>query len=404
MQVTRVLTIDITRKLSKEQQIVIRHLSYSAAKLWNIANHTFKNQETDLYHLKHYLKDNFWYKNLHSQSAQTVIEKLQIAWRNYFKSHTKNPPGFQPKDGHFPVRWKRGGIKIVDGKLRLSLSRQTCEYLKEAHDIVFRYLWLELSKIPALGVVQEVEIVPKKIYGHWQYFLHIIYHKEIQPQRPGTRTMSIDLGVLNLATVVVEGKRRPYIFDGRVLVSKLRWFAKRKVQIQSVLSKQGSKSSKKMYKLVVKEHAYVKDYLHKVSRWIVELARVEGVGKIVVGSMHKNIAQMDLGHQKNEKLHRIPFGKLVAMIKYKAQGYGIEVVTVDEAYTSQICSICGFKDKSSRKHRGLYVCKGCGSVLNADVNGARNILFRVVPNPMSDRDSGFGHPRRIRVLQAPNFA
>ena len=73
-----------------------------------------------------------------------------------------------------------------------------------------------------------------------------------------------------------------------------------------------------VYKLVVKEHAYVKDYLHKVSRWIVGLARAEGVGRIVFGSMHKNIEQMDLGHQNNEKLHRIPFGKLVAMIKYKA--------------------------------------------------------------------------------------
>ena len=133
----------------------------------------------------------------------------------------------------------------------------------------------------------------------------------------------------------------------------------------------------KVYKLVVK------DYLHKVFRWVVELARVGGIGEIVVGSMHKNIEQMDLGHQKNEKLHRILFGKMV---------------------TSQICSVCGFKDKSSRKHRGLYVCKHCGVVLNADVNGARNIFFRVVPNPVMDRDSGFGHPRRIRVLQAPDFA
>jgi len=96
-----VLVVDITRKLSKGQQIIIGHLSYSAAKLWNVANHAFKNQETDLYHLKHYLKDNFWYKNLHSQSAQTVIEKLQIAWKNYFKKHTKSPPGFQPKDETF---------------------------------------------------------------------------------------------------------------------------------------------------------------------------------------------------------------------------------------------------------------------------------------------------------------
>ena len=404
MIVTRVLTIDITRKLSREQRIIIDHLSHSAAKLWNVANYAFKNDQSDLYRLKHNLKDNFWYKNLHSQSAQAVIEKLQVAWKNHFKKHTDKPPGFQPKDGHFPVRWKKSGIRIVDGKLRLSLSKQTREYLKDKHGIESRYLWLELPKIPALGAVQEVEIVPKKIYGHWRYFLHIIYRKEKPDQTPGDKVMSIDLGVSNLATVVVEGEKQPYIFDGRALISKLRWFAKKRAHIQSVLSKQGHKHSKKLHKLVVKEHAYVKDYLHKVSRWIVELAKKHGVGRIDIGAMHKGITNMDLGYQNNEKLHRIPFGKLVKMITYKAQERGIKVESVDEAYTSQTCSICGTRDKTSRKHRGLYACKHCGVVLNADVNGARNILFRVVPSPSGDRDSGLGHPRRIRVLQAPTFA
>jgi len=41
MQCTRVLVLNITRKLSKDQQIIIGHLSYSTAKLWNIANHAF---------------------------------------------------------------------------------------------------------------------------------------------------------------------------------------------------------------------------------------------------------------------------------------------------------------------------------------------------------------------------
>ena len=175
MQATRVLVLDITRKPSKDQQIIIGRLSYSAAKLWNIANHAFKNQETDLYHLKHYLKDNLWYKNLHSQSAQAVLEKLQIAWKNYFKKHTKSPPGFQPKDGHFPVRWKKNGIKIIGNKLRLSISKQTRKYLK----------------------------------------------KEISDQQPGFRTMAIDLGFSNLATVVVEDETQAYIFDGRILFSRL---------------------------------------------------------------------------------------------------------------------------------------------------------------------------------------
>ena len=150
-----------------------------------------------------------------------------------------------------------------------------------------------------------------------------------------------------------------------MLVSKLRWFAKEQARIQSVISKQGHKTSKKLHRLIVKEHAHVNDY------------------------------------QSNEKLHRIPFGRLVKLIRYKAEEYGIKIGAVDEAYTSQMCSVCGLVDKSSRRYRGLYVCKHWGTVLNTDVNGARNILFRVISNPV--RDSGFGHPRRIRVLQAPNF-
>ena len=136
--------------------------------------------------LKQGLRDNFWYKNLHSQSAQAVLEKLQIAWENYFKSHTKTPSGFQPKNGHFPVRWKKNGIKTVGSKLRLSLSKQTRKYLKGEHGIEFRYL---------------------------RYFLHIIYREEIPDCQAGFKAMAIDLGVSNLATVVVEGKQQPYIFE-----------------------------------------------------------------------------------------------------------------------------------------------------------------------------------------------
>jgi putative transposase len=85
------------------------------------------------------------------------------------------------------------------------------------------------------------------------------------------------------------------------------------------------------------------------------------------------------------------------MIKYKAKEYGIEVEKVDEAYTSQTCSICGTVDKNNRIYRGLYVCSKCGAVINADINGAINILKRVTPNPKLDRGRGFGTPRRIRV-------
>ncbi|MHA2251958.1 MAG: zinc ribbon domain-containing protein, partial [Candidatus Kariarchaeaceae archaeon] len=41
------------------------------------------------------------------------------------------------------------------------------------------------------------------------------------------------------------------------------------------------------------------------------------------------------------------------------------------------CSKCGIIDKSSRRHRGLYICKSCGWYIHADVNGAYNIVGKI---------------------------
>jgi putative transposase len=137
MEVTRVIAIQLNP--TKEQQIIIGHLTYSASKLWNVANYNIKQGNIKLKKLKSILKKDFWYKNLHSQSAQAVLEKLKIAWENCYKKHTKEPR-FQPKDGHFPVRWKKQGIQLSSRQLRLSLSKQTKQYLKDMHSIESNYL------------------------------------------------------------------------------------------------------------------------------------------------------------------------------------------------------------------------------------------------------------------------
>ena len=52
---------------------------------------------------------------------------------------------------------------------------------------------------------------------------------------------------------------------------------------------------------------------------------------------------------------------------------------VSEEYTSQTCSCCGFRSRRNRKFRGLFVCKKCNLVINADINAAKNILEKVFP-------------------------
>lgn len=81
------------------------------------------------------------------------------------------------------------------------------------------------------------------------------------------------------------------------------------------------------------------------------------------------------------------------MLEYKAEMVGIQIIKVTEEYTSQKCSECGIIRKSNRKHRGLYVCKDCGAVINADVNASRNILQKGFPQTVWLGDRGcMDHP------------
>ena len=78
MQVTRVLTINLTRKLTNEQLTIINHLTYSASKLWNVSNYEVIQRNIKPSKIDVQMKNNFWFKNLHSQSAQAVCQKLTI--------------------------------------------------------------------------------------------------------------------------------------------------------------------------------------------------------------------------------------------------------------------------------------------------------------------------------------
>jgi len=82
----------------------------------------------------------------------------------------------------------------------------------------------------------------------------------------------------------------------------------------------------------------------------------------------KDIKQsVELGKVNNQNFVSIPYEKFRSKLEAKCRCYGMEYVEVEEGYTSQRCSRCGVIRKSNRKHRGLYVCKGCGNVLNADM-------------------------------------
>ena len=77
------------------------------------------------------------------------------------------------------------------------------------------------------------------------------------------------------------------------------------------------------------------------------------------------------------------------MLTYKAQEQGIEIILTEESYTSK-CSLLDHEPLEKREEylgrrvkRGLFQSSD-GRLINADINGAGNIMRKVVPNAFAD--------------------
>lgn len=172
----------------------------------------------------------------------------------------------------------------------------------------------------------------------------------------------------------------------------------KKARLQSVYDRQGIKMGRKMAWLLRKRKNVINNFMNQAVNYIVKFCLASRIGNIVIGELKDIKQNMNLGKKNNQNFQYIPYGLFKQKLKAKCEYYGINYVEVDEAYTSQTCSRCGDVNRSNRKHRGLYVCRRCGSVLNADVNGAINILKKVARE--FERITGSGGvspPVRIRL-------
>ena len=128
--------------------------------------------------------------------------------------------------------------------------------------------------------------------------------------------------------------------------------------------------------------------MSKVARIIINYCIVNDIGTLVVGYNEMFQRNSNIGKANNQNFVNIPYGKLREKLEYLCEFNGIEYVKQEESYTSK----ASFWDKDDipvynednpksyafsgkRIHRGMYQCAS-GKRINADVNGALNILCK----------------------------
>lgn len=200
----------------------------------------------------------------------------------------------------------------------------------------------------------------------------------------GTSVAGIDLGIVNIATVAFDNGES-ILYSGKEISSEGRyWQAKIAECKPSNWNGRGdtrtayiSDRAKKYYKSWTSRKRLM---LHNLTDSIVSECAKRDIGTIVIGDLRSVKIDKDFGEAVNRKIFKWPYRQVSDMVRYKAENVGINVEFISERDTSKTCMVCGFVNKkSARKNRGLITCANCGSVVNADVNGAFNILRKYLP-------------------------
>jgi len=399
----------------KRTEQILNNLCFSATKLYNTINYYLRNEwkqsraeyEMNRKQYKNYehhfgydllpyekpkiplnriklqsmFKDNYWALNLHSQSAQFIVGEIINAYKSWFAKRRllrkngnsqANPPGFRPKTSLSPITFVQSSPRIEsrygNTYLRLSLGTKRTDGLKEITVKINHR-----KPLPSFDKLKNVRITYDTVSG--TYYAHLVFDVSVQAKTksPPTNVVAIDLGLNNIITATFSDGTS-HIISGRELKAIRRYWQKVRAKVKPP-SQTKRKPSRRYLQICRKEARQIVHRLHIISKQFVELCEEKDVTHIVFGDLAGIRDNINYSKKVNQQLHNWNFAQLVDFVRYKAQRVGITVELISERYTSQTCCKCSVIKKSNRKTRGLYVCD-CGNRINADRNGANNILQR----------------------------
>jgi putative transposase len=144
----------------------------------------------------------------------------------------------------------------------------------------------------------------------------------------------------------------------------------KKLQRRLSRTKKGSQNRKKARNRLGRAHL-------KVSRrrndWVCKLAQHVIQSNDLVAIENLRIRNLVKNHHLAKSINDAAWYRFREWLEYFGRIYGVPVIAVEPAYTSQNCSNCGekvVKTLSTRTHK----CPHCGYVADRDENAAKNIL------------------------------
>ena len=339
------------------------------------------------------LKTTEVFKDIGSNSGQHTLKMLEKSWKSFFvsiKDYSKNPskylgkpklPGYKNKDGRHICVLTNMQSQIKDGYLYFAFKP-----FKPYNNLI---------KTKIKGKHMQTRIIPKGSC----YILEIVYQiDDVKEKEFNSRIVSIDLGINNFVTMVNNIGLKPIVINGRGLKSINQYYNKQLSKYRSLAKTNNSLDwTKRLDKINMKRYNKVEYFMHCASRSIINYCIGMNISTIVIGLNKTWKQECKIGNTTQKFVH-IPYDNFISKLKYKCEENGIKLIITEESYTSGTSFIDNelpIKEnynKSRRKYRGLFISNNSIKI-NADVNGAYQIMRKVFPNAFANGIEGVDfHP------------
>jgi len=338
------------------------------------------------YDLHKLLKGNPHFQALYSHVAQQTLTSVAESFKSYkelakaFRAgKLANKPKLPKykKDSLKLATFPKADVKLKDGLLRLPLGSKVKAWFG------LDAFYLPMSSNLNFADIKEIRILPRNRC----FYAEFIYKVELEkPELDSSTALGIDHGINNWLTCI-SNIGTSFIVDGLWLKSANQWYNKR----TSFLMEGKPKGfwSNQLASITERRNRQMRDAVNKAARIVVNHCLKNGIGKIVFGWNTGQKDSANMGKKTNQKFVQIPTARLKARIAQLCEQYGIEFIETEESYTSKASFVDrdylptfgekpeGWKESGRRVKRGLYRTGSQNWYINADCNGAANILRKV---------------------------
>ena len=289
-----------------------------------------------------------WLKEVNSQSIQSALKHLDIAYNRFFRKLAKFPrfkKKFDKQSFHVPQ-----SLAIEDDKLSIPKFKKGIEI------VIHR---------PMEGKILNGTIT-KSVTG--KYYISIVCEVGHQELEKTNSSVGIDTGIKDLA-ILSDGKKYENIKSFRTSLKKLK-YEQRQLSNKTKGSGQRNKQRTKLALIHEKVANKRKDHLHKVSTDIIKNHDIICVEDLNIKGMIKN-------HKLAQALLDVSLGMFYDMLSYKSSWNDKIIVKIDRFFpSSKMCSNCHWIKRDLTLKDRKWICMCCGTTHDRDINASNNILLQ----------------------------